>query len=87
MFEKIINDEKANLMAIGTELTGFLVLIGLVALPVGYASLASINKTAIGITVGSQQDTILTAIGTIFLAVLVMAMIAMLAKGGRQKTR
>ncbi len=84
MFEKIVNDEKANLMALGTELTGFLVVVGLVLLPVGYASISGVNKTAVGIVAGSTQDTILTSVLTISLAVIIMAMIAMVGKKGKR---
>ncbi len=69
-------DTGANLMALGTELTGFLVVVGLVLLPVGYAAISGVNKTAVGITVGSTQDTILTSVLTIVLAVIVMALIS-----------
>jgi hypothetical protein len=66
---------ESGLMELAQELTGFLVMVGLVMLPIGYAAISGLNKTALGITVGSTQDTILTSILTITLAVVVMALI------------
>ena len=81
--KSLMDDEKANLMAVATELTGFMVMVGLVMLPVGYATIAGLNKTAVGIVAGSTQDTILTSVLTISLAVVVMAMIGVLGKKGK----
>lgn len=79
MFGKFVRSEKASLMTLGTEITGFLVVVGLVMMPVGYAAISGLNKTAVGITTGSTQDTILTSILTISLAVVVMALISKVA--------
>lgn len=83
MFEKIekfMENTEASLMNKATELTGFLVVVGLVMVPVGYSAIANINKTAVGITVGSTQDTVLTSILTISLAVIVMGLISAFSK-------
>lgn len=80
MFEKFIKDEKAELMQKANELTKFMVLVGLVMIPIGYTAISSVNKTAAGIVTGSTQDTILTSILTVSLAVVVMALIGMFGK-------
>ena len=83
MFEKFIKDEKAELMQKANELTKFMVLVGLVMIPIGYTAISGVNKTAAGIVTGSTQDTILTSILTVSLAVIVMALISMFGKSGR----
>jgi len=75
-FKKFMKNTDASLMSLGTEITGFLVVVGLVMMPVGYAAISGLNKTAIGITEGSTQDSILTSVLTISLAVVVMGLIS-----------
>jgi hypothetical protein len=84
LFRNMWKDTNANLMDLGVEMTGFLVVIGLVMMPIGYTAISSLNKTTLGITAGSTQDTVLTSILTISLAVIVMALISKVGgKSGR----
>ena len=64
-------------------LTVILVMVALVTLPIGFRIIASINKTALGITTGSTEDTIVSSLGTIALAVIAMAFVGLIGSKKR----
>ena len=79
-FGRFMKDERAidGIVSRLHGLTVIMIMVALVTLPIGYKILNTVNKTALGITAGSTEDTIVSSLGTIVLAVLAMAFVGLL---------
>lgn len=71
---------KGDMTEMITNYTITLILIAVLLLPVGYKIFKAINKTDIGVTANSTEETMIDVIGTFILVGIVLAIVSQLKK-------